>query len=377
MNEALKRKLTLFRQELHQYPELSGEEKGTAKKIQAYFQSLNFTKIIPHIGGEGTAIIFAGIAEGPTTLIRCELDAVPIAGENKFSYKSKYPGKSHACGHDGHMAILCGVGEALSEAPPKKGRVILLFQPAEETGQGAAKVLKSLSFTSLIPDYAFALHNLPGYKKNQIILKEGAFTAASKGMEIHLKGRTSHAAFPEDGNSPADAMGKIILELQKLSGTMGEFSLVTVVNAVLGKIAFGTTPGEAVIRATLRSFEDHVLDELTQQSEHLVEHIAKAYGLSVTIEYRECFNSTENHPEAYELVNSAASQRHLEINHASNPFRWSEDFGQFSKVTKTTLFGIGAGYDQPQLHEAVFDFPDDIIPTGVEIFTTIIRQIND
>ena len=377
MTEALKRKLISFRQELHQYPELSGWEKDTSKKIQAYFQSLNATKIVSKIGGEGIAVIFEGMVEGPTTLLRCELDALPIAEENNISYKSKYPGKSHACGHDGHMAILCGVGEVLSITPPKKGMVILLFQPAEETGQGAAKVLKSLTFTPLLPDYAFALHNIPGYKKNQIILKKDTFTAASKGMEIHLKGRTSHAAFPEDGNSPADAMSKIILELQKLSGTMGEFSLVTVVNAVLGEIAFGTTPGEAVIRATLRSFEDHLLDNLTDKSESLVDQIAKEYGISVTIEYRECFNSTENHPEAYEFVNSAASQLHLEINHVSTPFRWSEDFGQFSKATKTTLFGIGAGYDQPQLHEGVFDFPDDIIPTGVEIFTNIIRQIND
>src|SRR5690606_37265530 len=191
------------------------------------------------------------------------------------------------------------------------------------------------------------------------------------------KGRTSHAAFPEDGNSPAEAMIRIILGLQKLPGTMEEFSLVIVVNAVLGKITFGTTPGEAVIRCTLRSYEDHVMDELTRKSENLIHRIAKQYGITVNIEVREGFNSTESHPEAYDIVNSATAQLNLEINYPSTPFRWSEDFGQFSKVSNTMLFGIGAGYDQPQLHEAIYDFPDDIIPTGVEIFTSIIRQIND
>src|SRR5690606_25507260 len=131
---------------------------------------------------------------------------------------------------------------------------------------------------------------------------------------------------------------KIILGLQKLPGTTGEFSLATVVHAVLGEIAFGTTPGEAVIRATLRSYEDHVMDELTRKSENLVHQIANEYGITVTMEYRECFNCTENHPEAYEFVNSATAQLNLETNHTSTPFRWSEDFGQFSKITKTMLF---------------------------------------
>src|SRR5690606_37559837 len=126
----------------------------------------------------------------------------------------------------------------------------------------------------------------------------------------------------------------------------------------------------------LRSFEDHVMDELTRKSEFLIHQIAEEYGLTITIEYKECFNATKSHPEAHDFVNSAAAQLNLEISYPSTPFRWSEDFGQFSRVTKTMLFGIGAGYDQPQLHEAVYDFPDDIIPTGVEMFTSIIRQIN-
>ncbi|MEX2592563.1 MAG: amidohydrolase [Anditalea sp.] len=376
MNKAVLKKLSLFRQELHQYPELSGQEIATAKRIKNYFEPLKPDETITHIGGEGIAFTFKGMDKGPTTLIRCELDAVPTTEVNNIKHKSKVSGKSHTCGHDGHMAIVCGVGEALAEERPKKGKVVLLFQPAEETGEGAAEVLKSSSFTKIKPDYAFALHNLPGYAKNEIVLKKGPFSAASKGMEISLKGRTSHAAYPEDGNSPAEAMSKIIIGLQKLPTSIKEFSQITVVNSVLGEISFGTTPGEAIIRATLRSYEDHVMEELTTYSEQLVHQIASEYDISVAFNYRECFSATENNPEAWEFVNTAAKQINCKIRHILIPFRWSEDFGEFSKVTKTMIFGLGAGSKHPQLHEGVFDFPDATIPTGVNMFISLIRQIN-
>lgn len=376
MNPSVLEKLTQFRQELHQHPELSGQEVDTAHKIKTYFEPLKPDGVITKIGGEGVVFIFNGMHAGPTTLIRSELDGLPIAEESNLKYKSKIPGKSHSCGHDGHMAIVCGVGEAMAKNRPERGRVILLFQPAEETGEGASMVLKSSSFSLLQPDYAFALHNLPGYDKNEIILKKGPFTAASKGMEIFLKGRTSHAAHPEDGNSPAEAMSKIIIGLQQLPEEIPEFSLITVVHAVLGELAFGTTPGKAIIRATIRSYEDRIMDRLTYHSEKLVHQIASSYGVSVSFNYKDCFNATENHPEAWEIAHTAASRLNLNSRHLDAPFRWSEDFGQFSGVTKTMLFGLGAGPGHPQLHEAIYDFPDEIISTGVQMFTGIIRQIH-
>jgi len=376
MNQTVLNKLTLLRQELHRYPELSGEEKSTAKKIVAFFEPLNMDEMIYPLGGEGVAFVYDGQEDGPTTLIRCELDGLPIFEDNDVSYKSNFSGRSHTCGHDGHMAIVCGVGLALAEGRPKKGRVTLLFQPAEETGEGAKKILEDAKFSLIKPDYAFALHNLPGDALNDIIFKDGAFAAASRGLEIQLMGRTSHAAYPEDGNSPADAMSKIILGLQKLPKSLDGFSMVTVVNAVLGEISFGTTPGQATIRATLRAYEDKVMDQLVLQSEELVAEIASRYNISFTFNYTECFNSTANHPEASAYMGNAALILNLKTSHRKVPFRWSEDFGQFSQVTKTGFFGIGAGLDHAQLHESVYDFPDEIIPTGVEMFMAIIKQIN-
>src|SRR5690606_29959934 len=139
-----------------------------------------------------------------------------------------------------------------------------------------------------------------------IVLKKGPVTAASKGMEIHLIGRTSHAAHPEDGNSPAEAMGRIIIALKKLPESLKTFAQITVVNAELGEMTFGTTPCKAVIRATLRTFEDHAMAELSQSAEDYVQGMAAAFGLSVKIIFRESFNTTSSHAEPWEIAHIAA-----------------------------------------------------------------------
>lgn len=368
--------LIAFRKALHQNPEVSGKEVKTAKRVKEFFQQYGPDQIIEKLGGQGIAFIYNGTEGGPTTMIRCELDGLPIVEQNKFDHASTIKGSFHGCGHDGHMTILAGVGMHLAKNKPKKGKVALLFQPAEETGEGAEKVLKNKNFQKIKPDYAFALHNLPGFDKKQIIFKENSFAAASKGMIITLKGKTSHAAHPEDGKSPAEAMCKVILALQKLPEEIEKFSLLTVVHAKLGSVAFGTTPGEATVMATLRAYEDQTLDILTTNAEKLVSQIAGESGLDITISYTESFAATVNHPEAYSIIKKASENLGLETQVINTPFRWSEDFGHFSKGAKTTLVGLGAGKSQPQLHEPTYDFPDEILSTGISLFIETIKEIN-
>ncbi|MCH7410915.1 amidohydrolase [Belliella sp. DSM 111904] len=361
---------------LHQHPELSGQEKETAKRIAEFFKPLNPSQTIKNIGGYGIAFVFEGKEGGPTSLFRCELDALPIHENNDIKHKSVHEGIAHLCGHDGHMAIIAGLGLSISNASLHRGRVILLFQPAEETGEGAASVVEDTKFSKIKPDFAFALHNLPGYDKNQVVIKKGSFTAASTGMIIKLKGKNSHAAHPEDGNSPAEAMSKMIVALQKLPDAMKKFSLITVIHAKLGEVAFGTTPGEAVVMATLRSFDNDTQLLLINYAEKLSQQIAKEYGLSITFEYTEDFAATINDPDAWEYANQAAKDLKLKAKHIRIPFRWSEDFGMFSAHTKTLLFGLGSGKSHPQLHENNYDFNDDLIPTGVSMFEGIVKQIH-
>ncbi|MGK7371752.1 MAG: M20/M25/M40 family metallo-hydrolase, partial [Candidatus Halalkalibacterium sp. M3_1C_030] len=171
--------LTELRHHLHSIAELSGKEEQTAGKITEFLNATNPDKLIRRLGGHGILATYKGEKEGPTILIRCELDALPIPEENDFDYLSKNENTGHKCGHDGHMAMVCGLAQLLGNNKPKSGEVMLLFQPAEETGQGAQRVLSDEKFSNINPDWVFALHNLPGYEKHQIVVREQTFAAAS------------------------------------------------------------------------------------------------------------------------------------------------------------------------------------------------------
>jgi len=375
--EEIESELISLRRELHKYPELSGKENNTAERIIKFAEKFNPDDIIKNIGGNGLAVIFKGNQEGKTILIRCELDALPIEEENQFDYKSSNDGVSHKCGHDGHMAIVSGLIPILSENKIDKGRVILLYQPAEETGEGAEKILHDEKFKSIKPDYVFALHNLPGFEKNKIVIKENEFASASKGLIIKLYGKTSHAAEPEKGITPSLAVAELIQWLVELpqKEKFDEFSLVTIIHAKIGERAFGTTPGYAELMATLRSYKNEDMVKLQKKAEEIIDDVATKNNLKNEIEWVEEFPSTVNDKYCVDVIKQSAEENNLDIELIDVPFRWSEDFGHFTQKFKGALFGLGSGINQPQLHNPDYDFPDDIILTGTKIFYSIIKNV--
>jgi len=368
--------LTRLRRELHKNPEKSGEEKETAKKIKTFLKKYKPDEIIEEIGGHGIAAIFQGKKEGPAVLFRCDLDALPIDEINTFSYKSKNKGVAHKCGHDGHMTIISGLAQAISKNRPKSGKVILLYQPSEENGMGAGYVLDDPKFDSIQPDYVYALHNLPGFPKKSIIYNPQIFASASKGLIIRLQGKTSHAGEPENGLSPAIAMADLIKELTSLpeKEDFKGFTLVTVIHARLGEIAFGTTPGYAEVMATLRSHTNEDMEKLSEKAIQLIQKHTKHHKLNYETEWTEEFLATENNKTAANVVKKAAEENNLEIIERKEPFRWSEDFSRFTKQYKGALFGLGAGEKTPQLHNPDYDFPEEIIETGINIFFGIYKK---
>ena len=189
--------LISLRKTLHKYPEVSLDEKETAKRIISFLENYPPDEIKTEVGETGILAIYKGAKPGKTVLFRCELDALPIEEINTFEHKSTIEGVSHKCGHDGHMAILCGLATQLHLQRPETGNVVLLFQPAEEDGRGAVRVYADPKFKSLKPDFVFALHTLPRYNQNQIVVKNNTFTCAVNSIIIKLKGRTSHAGEPE------------------------------------------------------------------------------------------------------------------------------------------------------------------------------------
>ena len=366
-----------FRRTLHQYPELSNHELQTAHRVKDVFKRFQPDETVSSLGGHGVAFVFNGFKKGPTTLIRCELDALPIEECNDFAHRSVHQGVSHKCGHDGHMAIVTALGEMLSENKPKSGRVILAFQPAEETGEGAINMVNDPSFSNYLPDFAFALHNYPGLELGHVAVKSGSFNCASRGMIIRLKGKTSHAAHPENGVSPALAMCSIIESLAALPETLTQRSWVTVIHASLGEIAFGTSPGDAVVMATLRSETNEAMESLVNAATEIAQELAQQHGLTWSLEWQDVFQASVNSQLGAELVVKACQSTQTPCHILKEPMRWSEDFGQFTAVAKEgAMFVLGSGSKSPQLHNPDYDFPDELIPVGKAVFADLIEQIN-
>jgi len=371
-------KLIELRHELHRIPETAHQEEKTAEYVKKFLSEYPPDELVDKIGGYGIAAIYNGEATGPTVMLRCELDALPIPEVNEMEYRSRIEGNGHKCGHDGHMAIISGMAQYLHSNRPDTGRVILLYQPAEETGEGARKILDDSKFSDLKPDYIYALHNLPGFSKGQIMVKKGIFASASKGMIIKLKGRPSHASHPENGDNPALATSQIIQSLFMIPQMHTEFhraALITPIHIRVGKPAFGTSAGDGEVMATLRTHRDEEMEILAAKAEEQARKIAEVNHLKVDISYTEEFESVKNDSHCVEFITEVARELSLPVARMDHPFPWSEDFGLFTSAFNGALFGLGAGEDHPQLHNEDYDFPDDIIQTGVAMFQELTERI--
>lgn len=369
--------LKKLRHQLHAEAEISCSEKQTAQIIQEFLSHANPDDIQSNIGGHGILATYHGEANGPHTLLRCELDALPIKDKIDASYKSRKVGVGHKCGHDGHMSIVCGVAKMLGDRGLSKGQVSLLFQPAEETGQGARAVLEDQKFRGLNPEYCFALHNLPGYEKHQVVIREGTFAAASAGLAIHFSGETSHAAHPEEGESPVLAVGQLIQSLSSVPqfyASLDQAVKVTIVNVELGEEAYGTSPGEATVRVTLRTYDDDVLNKLQNRCMQIAEGLASTYNLEMKHDWVEPFAATVNDSQAVKIICESAEKQNIKVLQKELPFSWSEDFGYFLKEIPGAMFGLGSGENHPPLHAGNYDFPDEIIMSGVKMFMQIIKE---
>ncbi len=367
-----------LRHTLHRYPELSKKEFETSRRISDFMRLFNPDEEIT-IAGTGKAFIFEGEQAGETIVFRCELDALPIQEKSpNLAYRSSVQGVAHLCGHDGHMAIIAYLGKLISENRPKRGKAVLLFQPAEENNLGAKDVVESPEFHALSPDFMFAVHNLPGVKKNKVLVKTGSFTAASCGFTIKLEGRTSHAAEPEKGINPYHTAIKIIDEIQEVTNSGKGFIsevISTLIYIRLGEIAFGVSPGQLEMGVTLRAYENKDLDLLCSKAEDIVEQHALKERLLFSHHYCEEYPATDNDSDCVEMIKKSTLDLRLDYEEMDAPNKWSEDFAYYTATNRGAQFGIGAGEDKPPLHHPGYDFPDDIIEPTANIFFGIYKDM--
>jgi amidohydrolase len=369
-----------LRQFLHQNPELSGDEEATSAFIKKLLMEIGVKEFIEDFNSPSFIACIKGQKEKGNILYRCELDALPITEMNTFGYKSVNSGVSHKCGHDGHMTIIIGVAKELVERTSEFGNIYLFFQSAEETGRGAQELIDLGYLKKLNIDYAFALHNVPGYAKGTVICKTDLFTPHVESICIQMKGKESHASEPDKGLNPTQLIQLIntkIFSLHHPESSDNGYCVVAPIFIEMGERTYGTSAGKAEMGFTIRTLSTDSFEQKRKMLNKFLQELNHEYELEVTWEWLEPFYSTCNDHDATRYVQKATDKLQYKFLSRDKPFDWGEDFGLITQEVKGAMFGLGAGLKTPNLHNPNYDFPDEIIQNGINVFIKINELIQN
>lgn len=371
MRESNYRLAVALRHELHRHPELSMGESWTKGRLMAFLKEHTGLELVDR-GHWFYAAYRAGEGK-PSIAFRADMDAVPVGEpEGLVPYCSQCPGVGHKCGHDGHSATLAAFALELEESGADKN-VYLLFQHAEETGEGARECAAFLRENGISEIYAY--HNMPGLPLGALAVADGVAQPASTGMILSFTGMKSHASYPEDGRNPAFAIGEMLTAIPGLTapGRYRGLTLITVIQVNVGERAFGTSAGYGELLLTIRGEYEAELNGLCRTLEAMAKEKARRDGLTCDITYSDTFPETRNHPQAAEKVRRAAQALGVPVAPMKEMFRASEDFGYYTKEIPGAMFYLGSG-DAPPLHTPGFDFPDQLIGTAADMFMELTRE---
>ncbi len=354
-----------LRHEMHRHPELSNCEQNTLKLITNYIEKYTDFKAI----NTGTYLyVDYKVNDDKYIAFRCDIDALPMDEYIDVEYGSVNQGVCHKCGHDGHSSTMLAFMLEVSQQKPKQN-ILFIFQHAEETVDGA-KVCVEL-FKKYNVDCIYGYHNMSGlaYKKIGIIYDIAHL--GSYGMEIELIGKESHASEPEKGINPVFAFADIVANLS----TLTKGALCSVVHLDVGQNAYGISAGKGYLRLTIRSDEDEILTAVKNNIVNYTKEQAQKYGLSANFTYSDYFPVTYNHKESVDKVIKAANNLHINVINLEKPHRASEDFGVYTQAIKGAMFYIGNGEDYPSIHTDEYDFRDENIAIGADMYMELLKSI--
>ncbi len=347
-----------LRKQLHSNPGVSGCESYAHDLIVRFLSDLHPTELNTHVGGYGVVAYWrACVPNAPTLAFRADIDALPIG---------------HRCGHDGHTAIMLRFAQIVAQSEHVKN-IVLVFQPEEETGKGAKKIIQSNLLQKYHVDAIFGLHNLPGYPEGTVVLNRGTFAAASCGVVYRFVGRATHASTPEKGLNPALAIASAIVRfdaLNRITSDPKSFRQSTLVCCRVGEEAFGTSAGCGELMFTLRSFTNDAMHDLMSAADTIAIDESDKHQLKLEKQLKEPFKATENNAAFVDKIHDILSP-HFPVELIDRPFRWSEDFAEYLTIMPGAFFGIGSGKDQPELHNPCYVFPDSVIEPAARCFELI------
>jgi len=378
----LEREMTAWRHHLHTIPETGFDEKQTAEFVAGALASLGL-EVARGIGGTGVVgTLRRGTGERAIGL-RADMDALAIQEAGAKAHASRHPGCMHACGHDGHMAILLGAASLLAEAEDLDGTVYFVFQPAEEHGRGAKAMIADGLFTRFPMDEIYGVHNMPGIPAGRFATRPGGMMASEDNFVIRIQGKGAHAARPHMGIDPIVVASEIVLALQTVVARSVDPTEQAVVS-VTEFITDGTRnviPGTVVLKGDTRSYTQAVQGLLQERMAAIVSGICAAHGASAGFEYSFEFEPTFNTPRCVATAVRAAEAvaGKGNVDDACPPVLASEDFGAFLLVVPGNYMFIGSGVPgEPggiPLHSPHFDFNDRLLLPGARYFATIAQHL--
>jgi hippurate hydrolase len=364
------------RNELHRYPEIGLEETRTAEFIAGHLDALGYQV---HRGLAKTAVV-GTLQNGKSNRaigLRSDMDGLPISEQTGLPYASQNPGKMHACGHDGHMAMLLGAARAIAERRRFDGNVHLIFQPAEENCGGAKMMVEEGLFKLFPCDAVFSLHNDPNLPLGQFALRDGPIMAAVDEARITLHGRGGHGAEPENTADPIVAGASIVMALQTIvSRNIQAFDpAVITVGSFHGGSASNIIPNEVELVVGIRSFDPTTRDFIEKRITEIANFQAESFSMTASVDYERSYDATVNHTAETNFLRTQAVQfAGVEnVTDLDQPLMGSEDFTYMLQACPGCYFFIGTAStpDASSLHHPGYDFNDEILPIGAGFWTQL------
>jgi amidohydrolase len=369
--------ISAWRRDIHAHPELLYDVQRTAATVADKLKNFGCDEVVTRIGRTGVVgVIRGGKGSGRVIALRADMDALPIQEANELPYKSTVPGKMHACGHDGHTAMLLGAAHYLAETRNFAGTAVVVFQPAEEGGAGGKAMVQDGLMDRFQIEEVYGMHNYPGLPVGQFALRPGPLMAAADRIAIEIEGRGGHAARPHVSVDSVLVGAQIINQIQSIVARNVDPLRAAVISICVFQA--GTTdnviPQTALLRGTARSLTPEVRDLLEERLQAVVTGTAQLYGASAKLTYRRDYPVTRNHERQAAFAASVAGEvvGRERVDDDVAPVMGAEDFSFMLEARPGAFIFVGNG-DSANLHHPAYDFNDEAIPFGASYWVKLIE----
>ena len=365
-----------WRRDFHTHPELLYEVHRTASRVAELLRSFGVDEVVEGIGRTGVVGVIKGRGPGKTIGLRADMDALPIVERSGVAHSSEIQGRMHACGHDGHTAMLLGAAKYLSETRNFDGNAVLIFQPAEEGGAGGKAMVDDGMMDRFGIEEVYGMHNMPGIAKGSFAMRVGGIMAASDKFDIVIEGKGGHAARPQHAVDPVAIAAQLIVTLQTLVSRNVDpmRSAVLSVTMFHAGDAFNIIPQRVELAGTVRTLDEDVRALMEKRLKEVTIGLVSTLGGKAAVNYHRGYPVTANAPEAVEyaaqVAGSVAGSERVDAN--TDPSMAGEDFSYMLQARPGAFVFLGTG-DGPELHSDTYDFNDEVIPVGVSYWVRLVE----